>query len=72
MCELWAENESALDLYCLFSTQWRVGMSGAVGLDYGPILHHLDRKGVSGDAYDDLMASIAVIERAAMEEFEKK
>ncbi len=33
------------ELYELVSTQWRVGMGGAVGLDYGPFIRLVDDKG---------------------------
>jgi Phage related hypothetical protein (DUF1799). len=46
-------------------------MNGPTGLDYNVILHDLDRRGLSTDDYDEMMASIRVIESAALEEIHK-
>lgn len=66
---LWAENWPAMKFYTqILQTQWRHGFNGPTGLDYNVLLHELDRKGVSGEAYDDLFGSIRVIERTALRE----
>lgn len=46
-------------------------MNGPIGLDYNVIFHDLDKRGLADDEYDDLMASIRVIETAALEELHK-
>jgi hypothetical protein len=33
--EVWPDNWQALDVFMSMGTQWRVGVSGATGLDYG-------------------------------------
>lgn len=43
-------------------TQWRVGMGGAVGLDYSVMYRMMDRMGLDKDAYDQLEADIQVME----------
>lgn len=68
---LWPENVAALDLFQDFSTQWRAGMGGAYGLDYGVIQHELQRRGVDDDEYRDLMACIRTIETTALDELNK-
>ncbi len=35
--EVWEENWPAVDLFLRVQTQWRVGMNGPVGLDYGAV-----------------------------------
>jgi len=69
---LWTENAPPLALFSRYSTQWRVGPSGAVGLDYTVFFHELDRKGVSGIAYDEMMDALRVIESAALEELHRE
>lgn len=69
--ELWPENWPPIQLFTRYSTQWRVGMNGPIGLDYTVIFHDLDRRGLTDDEYDDLMASIRVIETVALEELHK-
>lgn len=49
-----------------------MGMGGPVGLDYAVIQHELDRQGVSGEEYDDLLDRLRVIEAAALEEMRKE
>jgi hypothetical protein len=33
--EIWPDNESAVKVFAAMGTQWRVGMAGRTGLDYG-------------------------------------
>ena len=40
--ELWEEHVPAMEMFIRCSTQWRVGMSGAVGLDYTVLFHLMD------------------------------
>lgn len=60
------ENALALNLYRRFSSQWRVGASGAVGLDMNVFLHELDRLRVSEEAYDYALWALGVIEDEAL------
>lgn len=69
---MWPENWPPIELFTHHCTQWRVGAGGPVGLDYGVIFHELDRAGVAGDAFDEMMASIRVIESAALEAINEK
>lgn len=55
-------------LFLRVQTQWRVGVSGAVGLDYNVVLHLLDRMQLDADAYDELLDAIRVMEMTALEE----
>ena len=70
--DLWSENAPPLALFSRYSTQWRVGPAGAVGLDYTVFFHDLDRKGVSGRDFDEMMDALRVIESAALEELHKE
>jgi hypothetical protein len=65
-CELWPENWPAIQLFTQVSTQWRMGSSGPIGLDYNVVFHELDRMALERDAYDDLMGSIRVVEGVAL------
>lgn len=64
--EVWEESWDALNLFGQYSTQWRVGMNGPTGLDFNVFHHALDRKGVTGDEFDDMMRDIRIIELAAL------
>lgn len=47
-------------------TQWRVGMSGAIGLDYNVVLHELDRKNLDKADYDEFFNDIQIMEVEAL------
>jgi len=36
-CEVFEENWPVVELFLRVQTQWRIGMSGPVGLDYGAV-----------------------------------
>jgi hypothetical protein len=55
-----------------YSTQWRVGAGGVVGLDYSVIQHDLDHQGVQGEQYDEVMYAMHVIEQAALKAINEK
>lgn len=61
----------AVDLFRRFCTQWRIGAGGPVGLDYPVFTQELERVGVGGDDYEEMMAMLGIIERAALEEIHK-
>lgn len=44
--EVWEENWETLNLFFQLQTQWRVGFSGATGLDYSSIPFLFDLYGV--------------------------
>lgn len=66
--DLWPENWPPIDMFCRISNQWRVGPNGPVALDYNVVFHELDRAGMSGETYDEMMASLRVIESTALSE----
>ena len=65
-CEVWPENWPAWSLFCQVSTQWRVGMGGATGLDYGAIYPLLDRIAQDAAEWMDLFDDLQVLEGAAL------
>ena len=54
--EVWPEHEDAVLLFLQCQTQWRVGGSGVVGLDYGVVLQMMDLYAVGNrrQALEDL------------------
>ena len=64
--EVWPENWPAYALFAYMRTQWRVGMAGATGLDYGPLHRKMDRMDLAPADYDDLEADIQTMEYAAI------
>jgi hypothetical protein len=70
--DVWDENWDIMQLFVRFSTQWRVGMSGPVSLDYTIFIGALERKGYTGDAFDEALDKLAVIEAQALYNINKK
>lgn len=48
-------------------TQWRIGMAGPIGLDYGVLFRLLDRMNLSPDGYDEIFSDVRAMESAALE-----
>lgn len=65
--EIWPDNIEAVNLFMSISTQWRVGMNGATGLDYNVLYHKMDRMKLSAERYEELEQEIGVMEIAALE-----
>lgn len=48
------------------ATQWRVGLGGAVGLDYGVLLALMNLQQIEKSEQLDILAQIQVMETAAL------
>ncbi|EHK64776.1 DUF1799 domain-containing protein [Achromobacter arsenitoxydans] len=70
--EIWPENLAAFELFVALRSQWRVGMAGATGLDYGVMFHKMDRMDLAPDRYEELEDQMRVLEHAALDEMSKK
>ena len=55
-----------MELFSRLRTQWRMGPSGATGLDYGAAYPLLDRLGLSAPDWDALLADLQVMEAEAL------
>lgn len=47
-------------------TQWRVGASGATGLDYTVLLRLMERRGLSDTQFDEMFEDIRLMESEAL------
>lgn len=65
------ENALSFDVFCAMDTQWRVGVGGATGLDYGALPTVLRFLGVKRAEWSAVWDSVRVMERAALEEMHK-
>ncbi|AZS78594.1 hypothetical protein ELS24_09150 [Achromobacter spanius] len=70
--EIWPENEAAFMLFFALRSQWRMGMGGATGLDYGALSHKMDRMGLSPEQYEEMEDQVRVLEFSALEEINRK
>ena len=64
---VWPENQRAYMLFAEIRTQWRVGMAGPTGLDYGVLFQKMDRMKLEPDEYNELENDIRTMEYAALE-----
>ncbi|ABM32366.1 DUF1799 domain-containing protein [Paracidovorax citrulli] len=70
--EVWPENWPTYALWSRICNQWRVGMAGAIALDYGVLFHELDRAGLDAEEYDERFRDIQVIESEALTIFAER
>jgi hypothetical protein len=70
--EVWPENWAALELFSAISTQWRVGMGGATGLDYTALPVVMDMQDTAPEHRRERFDEIRVMERAALDVMAEK
>jgi Phage related hypothetical protein (DUF1799) len=66
VCEVWPENWKAFILFNRMSTQWRMGMGGAVGLDYTAIRDVAEFIGIKKKHLAQIFPSFQVMEAEAL------
>ncbi len=66
LVEVWPEHEAALRLFLAMQTQWRVGMGGPVGLDYGVLTLVAESIGIKPKDVRKNFADLQGIEREAL------
>lgn len=64
---VWPENWPAVELFAAVSTQWRVGMAGATGLDYAAVRAAMEMQGVPPADWPARFGEVRIMERAALE-----
>lgn len=70
---MWPCNQPAVRFFQEFcETQWRVGMSGATGLDHTAVLADIRSLRLPREEADDLWMCVRVMERAALQAQAKK
>ena len=63
--EVWEENWQVLEIFLKVQTQWRVGMSGLIGLDYGAVAWVL-KLVAAEDQHLALLEDLQIMERAVL------
>ncbi len=66
--DVYPDNWPVVRLFSDMSTQWRVGMSGLVGLDYAALPAVMDLRGVDIADRAELFDGLRIMEEAALEE----
>lgn len=70
--EVWPDNWGAVTLFVDLMSQWRMGMSGPIGLDYTAIPIVMDLRGISTEDRSALFSEIRVMEAGALEAMRRK
>jgi hypothetical protein len=70
--EIWPDNLHAVNVFIGMKTQWRIGMNGVTGLDYGVLQPVMRMIGVPRKDWSDVFAGIRTMEDAALTEMHKK
>lgn len=64
--DVWPDCWLSVQLFGLLGTQWRVGFSGAYGLDYAAVAAVMDMQGVEEKARPALLDDIRIMEAEAL------
>ena len=64
--EIWPTNLVPCNVFMDLCTQWRMGSSGPVGLDYNVLFHKLDRMKLDHEEYERIEKSVRVMEDEAL------
>lgn len=65
---VWPDNWQAWTIFRQMATQWRAGMAGPTGLDYGALFPRMERLRLDDEAWESLFSDIQVMEAAALEQ----
>lgn len=70
MCiEIWAENWPVFQIFAYdLTTQWRIGMCGATGLDYNVLPFLFRARGIARSKWGEALDDIRAMEQAALSE----
>lgn len=66
---LWPENVDAFALWQDVQTQWRVGMAGPTGLDYGGVEVVLRMRGLRREVRQERFGQLQAMERVVLAEW---
>ena len=64
--EIWPDNVDAVNVFIDMSTQWRVGVAGATGLDYGVIEKVMQLGGIRKKHRREVFEAVRIMESAAI------
>ncbi len=65
--EIWPDNELTVEVFQMLDTQWRSGMGGPTGLDYGALPVIYDTLEIAPHERRGLFAGLRVMEREALD-----
>lgn len=69
---VWPDNLWPVNTFIAMQTQWRVGVAGAIGMDYSALPAVLALVGVPADEQADTFECLRVMEAEALSQMEKQ
>lgn len=70
--EVWEVNLPVFRFFQRLGTRWIQGMNSVVGIRWEAVYPLLDRLGLDSEAWDQFLADLEVMERAALEVINKR
>jgi hypothetical protein len=67
--EIWPENLEAFNVFSTMQTQWRIGMGGPTGFDYGVLPVVMEMSGIAMLDRSEIFDAIRVMESEALKVF---
>jgi hypothetical protein len=68
---LWPCHQQAWQVFLACQTQWRVGLQGATGLDYGAVRVVMDMAGVGRQQRAQVFGAVRVCEAQVLDEWQR-
>lgn len=69
---IWPDNWPIKQIFCAMLSQWNVGMNGVIGLRYEALPMVLEIHGIEAEQKREVFDGLRVMERAAVEEINKR
>lgn len=69
--DVWPENWVPYKVFSEVHTQWRAGMGGPTGLDYGPVQWAMDLHQVPKKKHLEVLRAIRTMESSALKQMRK-
>lgn len=66
------DNVAVYELFRNYSSQWRCGPHGPIGLDYLVFFHRMDRMKLAPDEYDAMELDLHVMENEALRQMRQQ
>jgi len=70
--EIWPDNWLTVEVFISMETQWRTGVAGATGLDYGVLRDVMALRGVPEADQSELFDWVRVMEGEALRQMHQK
>ncbi len=70
--EIWPDNWLAVEVFISMGTQWRTGMAGPTGLDYGVLRDVMALRRVPRSEHSELFDWLRLMEGEALDQMREK